>query len=50
MGYSVSTDLMLQVEVYRAMLCEQGDTRTEDRHSAFVSCVLISRVSRLGPY
>ena len=47
MDYSVSTDLMLQVEVYRAMLCEQGDTRTEDRHSAFVSCGLISRVSRL---
>jgi hypothetical protein len=27
MDYSVSTDLVLQVEVYRSMLCEQGDTR-----------------------
>ena len=47
MDYSVSTDLMLQVEVYRSMLCEQGDTRADDRHSAFISCGLISRVHRL---
>jgi hypothetical protein len=38
MEFGVSTDLVLQVEVYRAMLCEQGDTRTEERHSAFISC------------
>jgi hypothetical protein len=47
MDYSVSTDLLLQVEVYRSMLCEQGDTRAEDRHGAFISCGLISRVHRL---
>ena len=29
------------------MLCEQGDTRTDDRHIAFESCGLICRVSRL---
>jgi hypothetical protein len=34
---SVSTDLVLQVGVYRSMLCEQGDTRADDRHAAFVS-------------
>ena len=47
MDYSVTTDLMLQVEVYRSMLCEQGDTRADDRHAAFVSCGLKSRVQRL---
>jgi hypothetical protein len=47
MDYSVSTDLLLQVEVYRSMLCERGDTRAEDRHSAFISCGLIGRVHRL---
>jgi hypothetical protein len=47
MDYSVTTDLVLQVEVYRSMLCEQGDTRADDRHSAFISCGLISRVQRL---
>jgi hypothetical protein len=44
---SVSMDLVLQVEVYRFMLCKQGDTRAEDRHDAFISCGLISRVHRL---
>ena len=29
MDYSVSSDLVLQVEVYRLMLSEQGDTRTD---------------------
>jgi hypothetical protein len=47
MEFGVSTDLILQVELYRSMLCEQGDTRAEDRHSAFVSCGLISRIHRL---
>jgi hypothetical protein len=47
MEFGVSTDLVLQVEIYRAMLCEQGDTRAEDRHSAFISCGLISRIHRL---
>jgi hypothetical protein len=45
--YSVSTDLVLQEEVHRSMLCEQGDTRAEDRHDAFISCGLISRVHTL---
>jgi hypothetical protein len=47
MDYIVTTDLMLQVEVYRSMLCEQGDKRTDDTHVAFISCGLISRVHRL---
>jgi hypothetical protein len=47
MDYSVSTDLVLQVEVYRSMLCEQGDTRADGRHAAFLSCGLISWIHRL---
>ena len=42
--YSISTDLVLQPELYRSMVCEQGDTQSDDRHSAFMSCGLISRV------
>jgi hypothetical protein len=38
MDYSVTTDLVLQVEVYLSILSEQeGDTRSENRHEAFVS-------------
>jgi hypothetical protein len=48
MDYSVSTDLILQVEVYRSMVCEQGDTRADDRHTTFIACGLISRVHRLA--
>ena len=47
MDYSTTTDFVLQTEVYRCMLCEQGDTQAEDRHEAFISCGLISRVQRL---
>lgn len=47
MDYSTTTDLVLQTEVYRCMLCEQGDTQADDRHNAFMSCGLISRVQRL---
>ena len=47
MEYSTTTDFVLQTEVYRCMLCEQGDTQAEDRHEAFISCGLISRVQRL---
>ena len=45
--YSISTDLVLQTELYRSMVCEQGDTQSEDRHMAFESCGLISRVQKL---
>jgi hypothetical protein len=47
MDYSITTDLVLQAEVYRSMLCEQGDTRAEERHEAFISCGLISRIQGL---
>jgi hypothetical protein len=47
MEFGVSTDLVLQVEVYRAMLYEQEDARAEDRHAAFILCGLISRIHRL---
>ena len=44
MDYSVTTDLTLQVEVYLSMLSEQEG---KDRHEAFVSCGIISRVTKL---
>lgn len=45
--YGVTSDLVLQAEVYRRMICEQGDTQAEDRISTFMSCGLISRVHRI---
>lgn len=45
--YSISTDLVLQPEEYRSMICEQADTQTEDQHPAFTACGLISRVQLL---
>ena len=47
MDYSITTDFVLQPEVYRAMLCEQGDSQADNRHLAFISCGLISRIHRL---
>jgi hypothetical protein len=29
------------------MLCEQGDTRADDRHADFISCGLLSLIHRL---
>ena len=46
--YSISTDVVLQPEQYRSMVCELGDTQSNDRHNAFISCGLISRVQRLS--
>ena len=45
--YSVASDLSLQTEVYRRMLCEQSDTQAEDMKHTFMSCGLLSRVQRL---
>ena len=45
--YAVTTDMALQTEVYRRLLCEQGDTQAEDRICSFLSCGLISRVQRV---
>jgi hypothetical protein len=45
--YSITYDLVLQAEVYRRMLCEQGDTQAEDRMKIFMSRGLISRVHRI---
>ena len=45
--YSVTTDMALQTDVYRRLICEQGDTQAEDRISAFLSCGLINRVQRI---
>ena len=46
--YSISTDLVLQPEAYRSMVCEQGDTQSDDQHPAFTACGLISRVQSLA--
>ena len=48
LDYSISTDLVLQPEAYRSMICEQGDTQTDDQHPAFTACGLISRVQSLA--
>jgi hypothetical protein len=45
--YGVSSDLTMQTEVYRRMLCEQSDTQAEDRKKTFISCGLLSRVQSL---
>ena len=47
MDYSITADFVLQPEVYRAMLCEQGDSQADNRHLAFISCGLINRIHRL---
>jgi hypothetical protein len=47
MDYCTTTDLVLQTESYRSMICEQGDTIPRDRHKAFMSCGIISRVGSL---
>ena len=49
MDYSITTDFSLQPEVYRAMLCEQRDSQADNKHLAFFSCGLISRIHRLFP-
>jgi hypothetical protein len=43
----MSTDLVLQPEAYRSMLCEQSISQIEDQHPAFTLCGLISRVQSL---
>lgn len=45
--YAITSDLVLQTEVYRRMLCEQSDTQAEDRIMSFMSCGLINRVYRI---
>ena len=45
--YSITTDLILQPDEYRRMIFEQGDTHSDERNVAFISCGLISRVQNL---
>jgi hypothetical protein len=40
--YAITSDLALQAEVHRPMICEQGDTQAEERIPTFMSCGLIS--------
>jgi hypothetical protein len=46
--FGITSNCTIRPEAYRSMLCEQGDTQTEERHKAFAACGLIdSRVHRL---
>jgi hypothetical protein len=45
--FGITGGCTIQPEAYRSMLCEQGDTQTEERHKAFAACGFISRVHRL---
>ena len=40
--YSVASDVTLQTEVYRRMLCEQSDIQADDRKQTFMSYGLLS--------
>jgi hypothetical protein len=45
--YSISTDLVLQPEAYRSMVCELATLQIEDQYPAFTACSFISRVQCL---
>lgn len=45
--YAMTTDMVIQPELYRCTLCEMCDMQPEDVIPTFVSCVLISRIQGL---
>jgi hypothetical protein len=45
--YVMTTDMVIQPEVYRSTLCEMSDSQPEDVHPAFAACSLISRMQGL---
>jgi hypothetical protein len=45
--YVMTTDMVIQPEVYRSTLSEMSDSQPEDVHAAFVACRLISRMQGL---
>ena len=46
-NYSISSEVTLQPDNYLGMPFEQGDRQAVDRHSAFISCGLMSRIEKL---
>jgi hypothetical protein len=42
--YAMTTDMVIQPEVYRSTICEMSDSQTEDVIPAFAACTLISRM------
>ena len=45
--YVMTTDMVIQPEVFRSTLREMSDSQPEDVHTAFTSCSLISRIQGL---
>ena len=45
--YVITTDMVLQPEVYMSTLSEMSDSQPEDVHPAFTACSLISRMQGL---
>lgn len=45
--YVMTTDMVIQPEVYRSVICEMSDSQPEDVIPAFISCSLISRMQVL---
>jgi hypothetical protein len=46
--YVMTTDMVIQPEIYRSTLCEMSDSQPEDVHVAFTACSLISRMQGLA--
>jgi hypothetical protein len=42
--YVLTTDMVIQPEVYRSTICEMSDSQPEDVIPVFTSCSLISRM------
>ena len=45
--YVMTSDMVIQPEVYRSTICEMSDSQPEDIHHAFTACSLISRMQGL---
>ena len=45
--YVMTTDMVIQPEVYRSTLCEMSVSQPEEVHPAFAACSLISRIHGL---
>jgi hypothetical protein len=45
--YVMTTDMVIQAEVYRSPLCEMSVSQPEEVHPAFAACSLISRIHGL---
>ena len=48
--YVMTTDMVIQPEVYRSTICEMSDSQPEDVIPAFAACSLISRMQGLSVF